>query len=93
MKSTEETEDNQEEQEEKSLPAVRKGDAVTAKDSKLDQRKTKPPSRFTSATLVQAMKEIHKYVKNEDLKKQLKDVSGIGTEATRATIIGELVSR
>ena len=39
------------------------------------------------------MKEIHKYVKNEDLKKQLKDVSGIGTEATRATIIGELVSR
>ena len=93
VKSTEETEDNQEEQEEKSLPAVRKGDAVTAKDSKLDQRKTKPPSRFTSATLVQAMKEIHKYVKNEDLKKQLKDVSGIGTEATRATIIGELVSR
>ena len=90
VKSTEESEENQED-EEKSLPPVRKGDAVTAKDSKVDQRKTKPPSRFTSATLVQAMKEIHKYVKDEELKKQLKDVSGIGTEATRATIIEDLI--
>ena len=90
VKSTEESEENQED-EETSLPAVRKGDAVTAKDSKMDQRKTKPPSRFTSAMLVQAMKEIHKYVKDEELKKQLKDVSGIGTEATRATIIEDLI--
>ena len=90
VKSTEESEENQED-EEKSLPPVRKGDAVTAKNSKVDQRKTKPPSRFTSATLVQAMKEIHKYVKDEELKKQLKDVSGIGTEATRATIIDDLI--
>ena len=37
------------------------------------------------------MKEIHKFVKNEELKKQLKAVSGIGTEATRANIIDELV--
>ncbi|WP_127167247.1 DNA topoisomerase 3 [Veillonella sp. CHU732] len=90
VKSTEESEENQED-EEKSLPPVRKGDAVTAKNCKVDQRKTKPPSRFTSATLVQAMKEIHKYVKDEELKKQLKDVSGIGTEATRATIIDDLI--
>ena len=90
VKSTEESEENQED-EEKSLPAVRKGDGITAQDSKVDQRKTKPPSRFTSATLVQAMKEIHKYVKDEELKKQLKDVSGIGTEATRATIIEDLI--
>ena len=90
VKSTEESDESQED-EEKSLPAVRKGDGVTAKDSKVDQRKTKPPSRFTSATLVQAMKEIHKYVKDEELKKQLKDVSGIGTEATRATIIEDLI--
>ena len=76
IKSSEETE---EDQEEASLPAVKKGNSVTAQDSKVDQRKTKPPSRFTSATLVQAMKEIHKYVKQEELKKQLKDVSGIGT--------------
>ena len=39
------------------------------------------------------MKEIHKYVKSETAKKQLKDVYGIGTEATRATIIDDLIKR
>lgn len=39
------------------------------------------------------MKEIHKYVKNKDLQKRLKDVSGIGTEATRAGIIKELTDK
>ena len=39
------------------------------------------------------MKDIHKYVKNAESKKQLKDVYGIGTEATRATIIEDLIKR
>ena len=39
------------------------------------------------------MKEIYKYVKDESLKKKLKEVQGIGTEATRATIIQELIQR
>lgn len=75
------------------LPLVKKGDSVTAIDFEKKEKTTKPPSRFTSSTLLQAMKEIHKYVKNEDVKKQLKDVSGIGTEATRATIINDLIER
>ena len=75
------------------LPTVKKNDNVTAKDGRTEAKQTKPPTRFTAATLLQAMKEIHKYVKNEDLKKQLKAVSGIGTEATRATIIDELITR
>ncbi|MDY3974296.1 MAG: DNA topoisomerase 3 [Veillonella caviae] len=75
------------------LPVVKKGDSVQVDNVAIDAKQTKPPSRFTAATLLQAMKEIHKYVKNEDLKKQLKAVSGIGTEATRATIIDELINR
>lgn len=75
------------------LPVVKKGDPVQVDNVAIDAKQTKPPSRFTAATLLQAMKEIHKYVKNEDLKKQLKAVSGIGTEATRATIIDELITR
>lgn len=75
------------------LPNVKKGDSVEVDNIAIDAKQTKPPSRFTAATLLQAMKEIHKYVKNEDLKKQLKAVSGIGTEATRATIIDELINR
>lgn len=76
-----------------SIPAMQKGDEVELISSTADKKATKPPVRFTATTLLAAMKEIHKYVKNPDLKKQLKDVSGIGTEATRATIIKELVER
>ena len=75
------------------LPAVKKNDSVQYTDSSVEAKQTKPPSRFTPSTLLQAMKEIHKFVKNEELKKQLKAVSGIGTEATRANIIDELISR
>ena len=75
------------------LPAVKKNDDVEYTDSSVEAKQTKPPSRFTPSTLLQAMKEIHKFVKNEELKKQLKAVSGIGTEATRANIIDELISR
>ena len=75
------------------LPWVKKNDSVKYTDSSVESKQTKPPSRFTPSTLLQAMKEIHKFVKNEELKKQLKAVSGIGTEATRANIIDELISR
>ena len=51
---------------------------------------TKPPTRLTPSTLLQAMKEIHKYVKDDALKAELKECSGIGTEATRAGIIEKL---
>uniref|UniRef100_UPI004024DE78 topoisomerase DNA-binding C4 zinc finger domain-containing protein n=1 Tax=Megasphaera micronuciformis TaxID=187326 RepID=UPI004024DE78 len=46
-----------------------------------------------ASTLLAAMKEIYKYVKDDGLKKKLKEVQGIGTEATRATIINELIGR
>lgn len=75
------------------LPVVRKGDAVTYQQGLIDKKATKPPQRFTSSTLLQAMKEIYKYVKDDSLKKKLKEVQGIGTEATRATIINELIRR
>lgn len=79
--------------EDASLPSVKKGDGVEALNFQIKDQMTKPPTRFTAATLLQAMKEIYKYVKNDDLKKQLKDVAGIGTEATRASIIDDLIKR
>ena len=75
------------------LPKMKKGDKVEYQKSNILDKQTKPPSRFTPATLIQGMKEIHKYVKSEAAKKQLKDVYGIGTEATRATIIEDLIKR
>ncbi len=75
------------------LPPVSKDSTVDFCSAKLDKKTTRPPTRFTAATLLAAMKEIHRYVKNQDLKKKLKDVCGIGTEATRATMINELLTR
>lgn len=88
-------EDNEDKKDETqaALPAMQKNDSVYYDDSKIDNKVTKPPSRFTAATLLAGMKEIHKYVKNSEAKKKLKDVYGIGTEATRATIIQELITR
>ena len=75
------------------LPPLQKGDAVTYLDGTIKKRATKPPPRFTPATLLQGMKEIHKYVLSPEAKKRLKDVYGIGTEATRAAIIDDLIKR
>ncbi len=75
------------------LPPVRKGDKVVYANGSVDKKSTKAPPRFTAATLLEAMKGIYKYVKDESLKKKLKEVQGIGTEATRAAIIGELIQR
>ena len=82
-----------EEKEDTALPPMKKNDTVTYKKGELMTRTTKPPQRFTASTLLSGMKEIHRYVKNPEAKKQLKDVYGIGTEATRATIIDDLIKR
>lgn len=75
------------------LPAMKKNDAVNYQNAELKKSTTTPPPYFTSSSLVQGMKDIHKYVKNPESKKQLKDVYGIGTEATRAAIIDDLIKR
>lgn len=75
------------------IPNLAEGDTVDFDEGKIISSTTKPPSRFTPASLIQAMKDIYKFVKDPSLKQQLKDCSGIGTEATRATIIEELQTK
>jgi len=67
------------------------GEIVQLDQGEVLNKVTTPPKRFTPATLLKAMKEIHKYVKDPALKAELKSVQGIGTEATRAAIIDELI--
>lgn len=81
------------EEDETALPPLKKGAAVHYADGALQEKATKPPTRFTPSTLLQGMKEIHKYVRDEAAKKKLKAVYGIGTEATRASIIEDLIRR
>lgn len=53
---------------------------------------TKPPSRFTEATLLSAMENPVKFMKNADkeLKRTIGETGGLGTVATRADIIDKL---
>ena len=76
-----------------SLPPVTIDDAVTCLKAMRMDAKTKPPSRFTEGTLQRAMENIHKYIIEKEHKKMLLDGDGIGTSATRASIISELKRR
>lgn len=74
------------------LPKVEKGDTVEA-DIQIAQKETTPPKYFTEGTLLTAMKTAGKTVDDEEAMEILKEVEGIGTEATRASIIDSLKSR
>lgn len=61
--------------------------AVTVLD--LEEKETKPPSRFSDASLILTMEKAGKYIENEELREQIK-TCGIGTSATRSGIIKKL---
>lgn len=79
--------------EKQKLPVLTAGE--TCSISKVDLRtlQTKPPAHYDDSSLLDAMKQIAKYVENPQLKKMLKETSGIGTEATRAGIVETLEKR
>lgn len=77
------------------LPPLAKGQAVTAGKVKIAESKTTPPARFTEGTLVDAMANIQRYLKDatKDEKSILVRTEGLGTVATRAAIIQRLFDR
>ena len=80
-----------------SIPAGNYGTKIV--DSKVVEKATKPPARYTKATLNEDMTRIAKYVETEEVRKLLlekdKDKKGengsIGTPATRPTIIDDII--
>lgn len=75
------------------LPPMKQNDDVACLKATRNDSKTKPPARFTEGTLQRAMENIHKFVAEAEHKKMLRDGDGIGTSATRASIISELKRR
>ncbi|WP_442752034.1 DNA topoisomerase III [Bacillus pseudomycoides] len=71
------------------LPIVQKEEKVEV-DINLVQKETQPPKLFTEGTLITAMKTAGKTVDDEKAQELLKEIEGIGTEATRAGIIETL---
>lgn len=86
----EEDQDDQADNPDQELPVLKKGDQVNCKSAKRKDAKTKPPARFTEGTLIKAMENIHKFVTDPEHKKMLRDGDGIGTSATRASIVEEM---
>lgn len=75
------------------LPALTKGQVLHCEKGEVVDKNTQPPAYFTDATLLAAMSNIARFVKDPELKKVLKDTDGLGTEATRAGIIELLFKR
>lgn len=68
------------------------GDAVPVTGHGMAQKKTMPKPLYTEATLLGAMESCGKSITDDEAKEAMKD-SGIGTPATRASIITTLVGR
>jgi DNA topoisomerase-3 len=72
------------------LPKLARGEDVRTLDVESLARETKPPRRYSDASLLAAMETAGKLVDDEELREAMKD-SGIGTPATRAAIIERLI--
>lgn len=87
---TEIEDDNEEELSEQNLPEVHKGDMLNISSVKALSGKTKPPARYTEATLLSAMEHPGKMIGDKELREAIDRSSGLGTPATRAEIIEKL---
>ena len=76
---------------EENLPPVRQGERVATISVEIKTDQTKPPARYTEATILGAMEAAGKLVEDEELRDAMKE-KGLGTAATRASIIETLIS-
>ena len=74
------------------LPTLTVGQQVTCAAAELEAKLTRPPARYTEATLLSAMEGAGKFVEEEELREALKE-RGLGTPATRAETIETLIRR
>src|SRR5918993_6101124 len=74
------------------LPELKQGQEVKCVEAESESKETKPPPRYTEATLLSAMETAGKFVDDEELRDAMKE-RGLGTPATRAEIIETLIRR
>ncbi len=72
------------------LPKLEQDEQVQTLEVASARKETKPPRRYSDASLLGAMETAGKLVDDEELREAMKD-SGIGTPATRAAIIERLI--
>ena len=72
------------------LIAVAPGEIVRTEGVVVNALKTKPPARYTEATLLSAMEGAGKLIDDDELREAMQE-KGLGTPATRAAIIEGLI--
>ena len=77
-------------QENESLPAIEPEEKVKAVEVLAQASQTKPPPRYSEATLLSAMEGAGKLVEDDELRAAM-EAKGLGTPATRAAIIEGLI--
>lgn len=84
--------DEDEQEDEQTLPPLKKGQLLKVERWEKTTGKTQPPSYFTEATLLSAMENPVRYMKSnsKELNTTLSATGGLGTVATRADIIEKL---
>ncbi len=92
-KASQKDEQEEDTDEQQSLPPLTKGQQLQSGQSELLAKQTQPPAYFTDATLLAAMTGISRFVTDPELKRILKETAGLGTEATRAGILELLFKR
>jgi DNA topoisomerase-3 len=85
-----ETAEDDDEGRDQQLPKLVQGEDVETRDVSSAEKETKPPRRYSDASLLAAMETAGKLVDDEELREAMKE-SGIGTPATRASIIERLI--
>ncbi len=75
----------------KTLQPLPEGNPVSCHEIDLQEYQTKPPPRFSEATLLSAMEHSGKLIDDDELAEAMKD-RGLGTPATRAAIIEKLIN-
>ena len=74
----------------KTIPLYQKGDILAINKIYVHNKTSKPPKRLTLQSLVQAMENISSVLEDKEYKDVMKESRGIGTPATRGTIIDQL---
>jgi len=69
------------------LPPLTDGEITWLSGARVEEKRTQAPSRYSEGTLIDAMQNAWRFVEDPVQRERLKDAKGVGTPATRATII------
>lgn len=87
-----ESDEDKKDEDNPALPKVKKGEALPVTNKALLEKQTKPKPMYNEASLLKALETSGKDIEDEELRYAMKD-SGLGTPATRASIIETLINR